>query len=226
MDRGSYSYYDLIGHIVPGSLILGLLYLFNESVKVVDLSFSASWVGVLGLGIAGAYITGVVLQALGSWIEPFLYLIWQGKPSTIAISDALQNGAANIPLSDFVRKVALRYGVADAANEPEATFKYAQVLVNRHGWGRSEQFVAHYALFRALIVSSLISTVLSIAYLIGANCSWCSLSADHVSIWVLVLIASVLSLFVFIVRGKERAYTYAREIISMAGISLINEEKP
>ena len=76
----SFTYWDLMSHLVPGILVLGAMALLGALFEM-QWPFGTTTFAGIALGIAVAYTIGHVLQALGSMMGRFYYSTWGGKPA-------------------------------------------------------------------------------------------------------------------------------------------------
>jgi len=89
----NFKIYDILGHIIPGALILLVLvyfrvnseYVFNINLEnYIEKLKLASLIPVLFLIIS--YTIGYLISGLSSWSEKVLWLLWGGRPSKILLT--------------------------------------------------------------------------------------------------------------------------------------------
>ena len=90
----NFKLYDILGHIIPGALILLVLIFFrinNDYVLITNLEYYieklklASLIPVLFLILS--YTIGYLISGLSSWVEKILWFLWGGRPSKILLRE-------------------------------------------------------------------------------------------------------------------------------------------
>ena len=209
------TYYDIVAHLVPGTLVLGALALMPEI-----FGFTVPWphsdLLSATIGIPVAYAVGQVVQGLSSMAQPIYYYLWGGKPS-----DVILEGKSPSLKGERLERVLA--GLASHFNSPADTparrgglFMDAMALCNKEGLGRVDSFNASYAFHRALLTTGLVSSAVLAAPLILHGFGLTSL--DHSlrpAVIYLLVLAVVLSVIEFI-RAKQRGEYFSVEVLNMA----------
>lgn len=210
------SYYDVLGHLVPGLVFLSclgivLINVGNEIPKIPG----GEGVKVMLL-TACAYYIGHLLSGVGSLIQPILYFLWGGKPSRrILITDTsfLHPEMRGVIKRDLVQKCNLPEKIPDKrqkrAEYLDALFGYAQSVCNKENLGRVAEFNAAYALHRSLFMAALLAGVISI-YLISLPSA--SIESNLVK---LLVVSYFVAAGISFCRARQRAYYFVREVLRM-----------
>lgn len=210
----NFSFYDVIANIVPGLLAVGLLIgLFD--VFGVFFVFNFPEIFGVALGLAVAYASGNVLQALSSFLEPVYFILWGGKPSENLLS------GRNRMLGSYRGEICARLKKSfeieskDEAEENKEIFTRAMALVNAEKIGRAEAFNASYAFHRALLTTALIiATCLSVIVCLSVI-DLVSLSENEQSMVIIMILAWAGGLVEFF-RARQRGYYFAKEVIYLS----------
>lgn len=220
-----FSYYDLLAHIVPGTLFLGLLVLLKNLLGF-SIPLHLSSLLALGFGTALAYATGHVLQGISSFFERGYEYLWGGKPSIKMLSEETKH------FTESSRKKMLECLVnhfdesyPETPKDHLQIFRRCMALVNEKKLGRVETFNASYAFHRVLLTTVLLSTVSLCVSSFLVDRSVIEVSRDTynglLSLATLALIGTVVEFF----RTKQRSEYYAREVLDMAVLSITNDQK-
>lgn len=209
--------YETLGVLVPGVLLAySVLVLFPEVNGIVATSNSAINAGAFA---AVSVFAGQMVQALASFAEPLLFRLWGGKPSERALENGL--GDRYFSSSSAAR---LREKLTAVLNRPDCRpqdlFLYAMRRANAAGASRVEAFNAQFAYHRSLLV-------LSACVLVGIILSRCFgvLSTAPKRIVVAAVAADVVAFTILMIRTRQRAFYYVREVLLTAEHSLDTESK-
>ena len=221
--QDKFSYYDLIAHIVPGTLLL-LLILILWNLLDVKIPLQLSAPSELAIGVVAAFAIGNVVQAISSYFESFYYWLWRGKPSVIMLS------RETVFFSDSQRVRVLEtlkghFGIKEQPktnNDYQFIFNRCMILANSsQNKDRIEAFNSSYAFSRALLTTSLLSSVIFLIILVLYWQSVLDIQSSAVSGLLFLLIIAGLVTMVEFLRTRERAYHYVKEVIYTA-LDVIN----
>lgn len=191
-----FSLYDVLSNLIPGYLILISL-VFFIGYKPENLDIVAS--------LVLAYIAGYVNNTLSSWSEGFIHWSWGGKPS-----DRLLEGK-NIWKVSFYEynkaKKELTLAASNSSPSNDELFQIALRYANSSGNEKVKEFNSSYAFARGLLIAFLIVSVII-----------------NVKLWlnIFVMGSSIILLFVFWLRAKQRGYYFVR-IVLMDYLNKINK---
>jgi len=218
---GKYTYYDLVAHLVPGTLLLAVLALVPE-VFGFSLPTPSSTVVALVTGLPVAYVAGQVMQALASFLQPVYYRLWGGMPSTeIAAGDSKRLRGSR--LDRVMSTLATRFNApSDTPAEREELFADAMALCNQKGLGRVGEFNASYAFHRALLTTGVIVTVILGAALALAEFGTTSVSHDLRSSLIYFVVLAVMLTVVEFIRARQRGEYFAVEVLNMAYVDSLD----
>jgi len=201
-------YYDIIGTVIPGILLVSWVAICFPSISQVTCSPGLS--GAFGLiaGIALAIFVGQFVQAIGSLIEPVLYWSWGGRLS----EKALEEGLGRYLPTDTGHRIRekLRDKVGQNTNS-QSLFLYAMQLTDAANIGRAARFNGLYAYHRSQVVLVLAALVLAaVSSALGRLASW------HWGYAALLVLGLLLVLVLAWHRAKQRAKYYVREVLLAA----------
>ena len=74
------TFYDFVGVIIPGSLLLIGLGLFFDLGKLAEIAIPRD-AGLVTAHLVLAYVAGQLLQALSNWLELLYWRFWKGRPT-------------------------------------------------------------------------------------------------------------------------------------------------
>jgi hypothetical protein len=214
------SYYDIVAHIVPGTLVLGVLALIPE-VFGFTVPLPHSSVVTLAASIPVTYTIGQVVQALASFMQPVYYHLWGGMPSAVMLEGKSKrlHGAR---LDKVVVALSVYFHTpAETTEGRAALFSFAMALCNRNNLGRVDSFNASYAFHRALLTTGIVTTstlVVAIA-LSGLGISSAA-SSIRPSLIYLAVLAGLLTVVEF-VRARQRGEYFSVEVLDMAYIQSV-----
>jgi hypothetical protein len=209
------TYYDVVAHLVPGTLVLSVLALMPH-VFGFTLPWHASDAVGIAIGVPLAYTVGQVVQAASSLIQPFYYRLWGGMPSTV-ILDGRSPRLGGDRLARIIAALGTYFDTpVTTLDQREAIFSDAMALCARGELGRTSSFNASYAFHRALLTTGLVAAVL----LGGAvTLSYLSFSEPagqyHAGLWYLFVLAAVMAALEF-VRARQRGEYFSVEVLNMA----------
>ncbi|MBK9413051.1 MAG: hypothetical protein IPN61_06420 [Bacteroidetes bacterium] len=178
--------YDIFSSLIPGFLLL-LVVLDYLGLKF-DVDLIVAYTAV-------AFLFGYLLNTISSWLEDFYYFTWNGKPS-----DRLLDGKDiwKVRFYDAEKVKDLLIAEANKKNPSKGElFMIAKQNCNLSD-NRVEDFNSAYAFSRALLTCVLFGCVFLII--------------KHYFDWRYYL--SIPLLIVVWLRCKQRAYFYAREVLS------------
>ncbi len=211
------TYYDIVAHIVPGTLVLGVLALMPRAFDFAMLWPSSDLVG-LAVGLPLAYAVGQVVQALSSLAQPVYYKLWGGMPSALI----LEGGSKRLKGARLTRIIAALsehfHIPADTAEEREDLFADAMALCNRDSLGRVDTFNASYAFHRALLTAGVVSTILLAIALVLPLFGVASAAGTIMPSLVYLLVLSLLLTAIEFVRSRQRGEYFSVEVLNMAYI--------
>lgn len=188
-----YKYYDLLSCLTVGvSVFCTAVFLLFPDLDIPEIAF-------IPLG----YLTGYVLNALSSWMEPFFYWTIGGMPSDVLLQvkeDQSWTGYGKVKFYFANQAVALlRNDTNDEHASTKKMFAYAMRHVNSATHTRVPDFNGHYALSRVVLMATIIAMIVVEIKFYCVCWSW------PISIAVLLLVWN---------RYKERGYYYAREVLN------------
>lgn len=214
------SYYDIVAHIVPGTLVLGVLALVPE-VFGFTVPLPHSSVIILAASIPVTYTIGQVVQALASFMQPLYYRMWGGMPSAVILegkSKRLHGARLEKMMSTLSRYFDTPIGTA---GERAALFSFSMALCNRNSLGRVDSFNASYAFHRALLTTGIVTTVmLLVAIALSGLGISSTASAIRPSLIYLAVLAAMLTAVEF-VRARQRGEYFSVEVLDMAYIQSV-----
>ncbi len=211
------TYYDIVAHIVPGTLVLGVLALMPRVFGFVMPWPSSDLIG-LAAGLPLAYAVGQVVQALSSLVQPIYYKLWGGMPSAVILEgDSKRLKGAR--LTKIIAALSEHFhSPAGTAEEREGLFADAMALCNRDGLGRVDSFNASYAFHRALLTTGVVSTVLLTIALVLSLFGVASTASTIRPSLVYLLVLSLLLTAIEFVRARQRGEYFSIEVLNMAYI--------
>lgn len=201
-------FYDLMSSLVPGVLTVGLMGILFPAVRSRLVPDSDSAFAVIALTALAVFI-GQLLVAVGSVIEPLLFLTWGGKPSELALTKGL--GDRYLPCGRGQRIKSKLQSLSEPSATNSSLFLKAMTLSRASGNGLSERFNALYAYQRTLVVLVLAAFVLITA---SRSCGMLS-GISGCKFWAGVSVLTVVFLICW-QRAKQRAYYFVREVLMSA----------
>ncbi|HEY2436111.1 MAG TPA: hypothetical protein VGH93_02955 [Solirubrobacteraceae bacterium] len=219
------TYYDVVAHVVPGTIVLGLLTLMPRV-----FGFAVPWprsgLVVVAAGIPLAYAVGQVVQALSSIVQPVYYRLWGGMPSAVIMEG--RNAQLSGPrLGRIIGALSAYFDApADTPQERGALFADAMALCNAGALGRVDSFNASYAFHRALLTTAWASSVaLLLALALSAAGVGSSVHTFRPALAYLLVLAVLFTAIEF-VRGRQRGEYFSIEVLNTAYLQTIDSELP
>jgi len=202
-----FEYYDILGILVPGSLLITWIPICFPSARELAVpEFPEAFAVVICTALA--VFLGQVVQALASLAEPLLHRSWGGRPSDLALSGTLTKYLPQDSTDRIKRKLAETIG---GTPSDRSLFLYAMQVTDGSGIGRVSRFNSLYAYHRGLLTTVALGLAMFIASMIfGSAAQWT---------WgqCLGVFASLFGLLVLIwYRTWQRGCYYAREVLLCA----------
>ena len=187
-----FKYYDILSSLLAGYIALVVsLFCFNFEYK--------SEYSIVYLAIA--FFLGYLINALGSFLEPFYYWTIGGKPSNkilVKKKGKDYSGIRKVKFYDTNEVVSkLKQELNDKNASNEKMFSKAKISVIGNAESRVPDFNAHYALSRTILTTMLVSVFMMI---IWQPCNW--------EVYLMFI-----PLLICWNRYRERGYYYAREVL-------------
>jgi hypothetical protein len=211
-----FNYYDVVAHIVPGTLVLGVLAIIPKV-----FGFAVPWPSssavTLAASIPIAYAVGQVVQAIASFLQPIYYKLWGGRPS-----DVMMEGKSRLTEERLKRMLPVLgqffKSPTDTPKARAALFSDAMALCNREELGRVAVFNASYAFHRALLTTGVVaSAMLGVALGLSRTGVTETAGSFKTSLIYLLVLAFVLTAVEF-VRARQRGEYFSHEVLDMAYI--------
>ncbi len=213
--EGQLSYYDIVAHIVPGTLVLGVLALIPE-VFGFTVPTPRSEAVTLAAGIPVAYAVGQIVQAVSSLMQPLYYRLWGGMPSKV-ILEGNSKRLRGARLSKILTALSERLGSpADTPEERAALFSFAMALCNKESLGRVDDFNASYAFHRALLTTGILTTIMLALALALSELGVASTTSTFRPSLIYLLILSLLVTVIEFIRARQRGEYFSIEVLDMA----------
>jgi len=204
-----FEFYDLLGILVPGSILLALIALSFPEITSVFASIGFPDAFAVICLTAAAIFAGHLVQALSSLLEPVLDWTWGGRASERALRGQLPSRYFPNDTAERIRAKLIR-AVGSGATE-RSFFLYAMQIAETSANSRVSKFNGLYAYHRALV------TLLFLGFaLLLVAVFWGPAEAWPIRSKVMALIIVVLLLVIVWHRAKQRAYYYVREVLSTA----------
>ena len=212
------TYYDVVAHLVPGALVLGVLALVPRVLDF-DVPWPASDFVSLAAAVPLAYATGQVVQALASMMQPLYYKLWGGMPST-RLLEGESNRLTDPRRTRITTTLSAHLDVPAASRqEREALFLDAVALCNREGASRVDSFNVSYAFHRALLTAGAISTLLLLVVLIASLAGWPAEAEGFRGSLVYFLVLGIVLTTIEFFRARQRGEYFALEVLNSAYMS-------
>ena len=202
------SYYDVVGIVVPGTLLVGWIPICFPMIPSLSevITFPEAFAVVVLLALV--LFVGHLVQALSSFTEKLLYVTWGGRPSDTALEKGLHN---YFPKDSALRiRGLLEDKIADEASA-HSLFLYALQHANSAERSRVSTFNGLYAYHRVLLTLIILALLLFlVSRFWGAVATWTTVE------FVVSLVLMVLLLFLMWYRAKQRAFYFVREVLLTA----------
>ena len=204
-----FEFYDVLGILVPGSMLLGFMAVSFPEVASSFASVGFPNVFAVICLIAVAAFLGHLVQAISSLLEPIFNWTWRGRPSERALREGL--GMRYFP-ADAARRIRGKLAsiVGETASD-RSLFLYATQKAETSGNARVTKFNGLYAYHRAMLALVL----LALSILLASMC-WGAIERWPISEKLEILVAGLFLLVVFWFRAKQRGFYYVREVLSTA----------
>jgi len=201
--------YDLLGIVVPGTLLIGLtLILFpvlSTPASNVKLPEGFTVICLVALSV----FAGNLVQAISSLIEPLIENTWGGRMSEKGLSRGL--GDRYLPTDTAARIRNKLVSILGSNSKDRSLFLFALQKAETDENPRVGRFNALYAYHRAILCLTLMTfALLTLSMVCGLAVSW---SPSEKSV---ALAASILLLFITWNRTRQRAIYYVREVLLTA----------
>jgi hypothetical protein len=225
--------FDILSSIIPGaiSLICILVLCFYDTFDIQALNnippiIKDIMVLITSSFIIMSYVTGYLINAIGSWIEPLLWKMWNGRPTQILFTKNQQKigiGSESESILKWLKSMSTNKTIQDAelekltANDYIEIFQIAKNLVfssdNITRKSRIEDFNNSYVFSRNILVTFIFAgfTALYLYIYVGIR----------IRFFFIALIATI----IIWRRTKERAIYYTREILVSAYYSDASKNK-
>ncbi len=162
------TFYDFVGVIIPGSVLLLSLGLLFDLGKLADIAVPRD-AGLVTAHLVLAYVIGHLIQALGNWLELLYWRAWKGRPTDWPLTREGSLFGVNV-VSEVTRlyhkgegKSAISTADPDLA-EWRRSITYAVSLINAEKQqDRMQTFNSLYGMFRGMVTSFLLILILYMA---------------------------------------------------------------
>ena len=196
----SFKYYDLLGKIVVGSVLLTLV-LWYEKVENIPSYFSVAFLPI-------ALVIGYFIDTIGAWLENAYYKLMGGKPSR-----EIFHKKAGTNYSGWCR---VKFYKLDEVNtkltedSEDEKFGSAMRISYAAQNSRSITFLEQYNFSRSMTTLFVIIQV-SFACKIICHELLCNKCFDNEELFFIISFVCTIVLFY---RMKERAYFYVKEVLN------------
>jgi hypothetical protein len=217
---GKLSYYDIVAHVVPGTLVLGVLALVPEVFRFSVPSPKSDAI-TLAAGLPVTYAVGQGVQAVSSFMQPLYYRLWRGMPSQVILeggSKRLHGERLDKIITALGRHLDSR---TDTPAERAAIFSFAMAMCNRDGLGRVDDFNASYAFHRALLTTGVLTTIMLAVALVLSELGVASATSAFQPALVYLLVLSLILTVIEFIRARQRGEYFSIEVLDMAYIQCI-----
>ncbi len=180
--------YDILSKLITGLLVSFVLIKFY--IPSIDLGNLGEVIFITAM----AYIVGFFIDTFSSWLEPFYYFTWGGKPSDKFVSG---KGIWKVkaPSNLDVIKTYLKSLVDNSDVSEKELFGIA---LRKTKSDRTTDFQNLYAFSRSLLTSFIILFI--------------CLIPTYYGYWLFYVISFIL-IFVLWLRAKQRAYYFVKEVL-------------
>lgn len=201
--------YDLLSALIPGSLLVcaGAVLFPGLTKPSPGVQMPGEFV-VVGL-LAASMLAGQLIQALGSTLEPLLFLLFGGQPSDRALSGTL--GSRYLPRDASERiaaKLRARIG-RDASGR--SVFLSAMNIAESSRDSKAALFNAQYGYQRSVVV-----LLLATVALLGLSRRWGAAAGWGCGHFAVAVALSLGATGLFSWRAWQRGAYYAREVLLAA----------
>lgn len=167
------NFQDLASYIVPGAVLLFLLYWFLGGFVDISYQFDITSWGTLAVSLVLSYILGHLVQALGNILEPIYEKRWGGKYSDQLLRSDSVYFAPQFK-AELLRTIEAVFSLSVPSDSASADEKSAQKQIHEQAFhlchalilqeGASQQsdiFQGLYGLYRGLLSVGMIGLVVS-----------------------------------------------------------------
>jgi hypothetical protein len=204
-----FEFYDLLGILVPGSILLALIALSFPQITSVFASVAFPDAFAVICLTAAAVLTGHLVQAVSSLLEPLLDWTWGGRASERALRGELPSRYFPNDTAERIRAKLMR-AVGSGATE-RSLFLYAMQIAETSTNSRVSKFNGLYAYHRALVTLLFLGLALLLVAIF-----WGPAEAWPIRNKIMALMIVLLLLLIVWQRAKQRAYYYVREVLTTA----------
>ena len=202
-------FYDVLGVLIPGSIVLGLVCVtFPEAVKPFSTTAFPDAFTVVCLTAVAVFL-GQLIQAIASLIEPIVDWTWGGRSSERALEHGL--GDRYLPLDSARRIRAKLARVVGETASSRSLFLYAMQKAETSGNSRVAKFNGLYAYHRGMLTL----VIVIIGVLVGAM-GWGAIRHWALGAKLELVAAGLILLVTVWFRAKQRGFYYVREVLSTA----------
>ena len=219
------TYYDVVAHLVPGTIVLGVLGLIPR-VFTFPMPWPQSGLVSLAAGIPLAYALGQFVQALSSFAQPIYYHLWGGMPSAVILAGGSKR-LTEPRLTRIITALSTHFHApADTVDERNALFSDAMALCNRESLGRVDNFNASYAFHRALLTTGAAASATLLAALFLALAGVGTSPHSFRPTLTFLLVIAILFTIVEFIRAKQRGEYFSIEVLQMGYLRAIDSQPP
>lgn len=196
----SFKYYDLLGKIVVGSVLLTLV-LWYENVENIPSYFSVAFLPI-------ALVVGYFIDTIGAWLEGIYYRLMGGKPSREIFRKKVGTNYSGWGRVKFYKIDEINTILTEDSEDEKfgTAMRIAYATLN----SRSITFLEQYNFSRSMTTLFVVIQVYFACKIIS-NELLCNKSFDNEEL--LFIIAFVCTIVLFY-RMKERAYFYVKEVLN------------
>lgn len=202
------SYYDILGVVIPGTLLLALIQACFPAVSQVlpPLGFPEAFLVIVLIALA--VFLGHLVQAIASTAEPVLYRTWGGRPSDRALQEGLDG---YLPQDSAVRIKKVLTRALGGKPSDRSLFLFAVQKAHSAEIGRASEFNSLYGYHRGIV-----TLVVLAAGLIAGGMLWGQAVTWTAGQKVGLLVMMVAVLLLVWHRAKQSAFYYVREVLLTA----------
>lgn len=213
--------FDILSSVIPGAFVLICLF-FTSFAN----NFDPIWIeGKIAVYkdiasilvvcfVVTSYITGYVIHALGSWIEPLLWRTWGGRPEQLLLTNntnRLGIGSKNIAIVEWLKKESsderlISMKISELRTDDfRKLFQIAKNMAFVSGksayQSRIEDFNNSYVFSRNILVAFLFMLLCGVILCFNSNLGFG---------WLAIMVLLVLIVWW---RARDRSIYYTREIL-------------
>lgn len=188
--------YQWVVTLIPGIATLTAI-LFVLHFFLLNISFPAFTDSLkVIVFLISALVTGELVSALSSLLQPYYFLSWGGSSAERALSGK--------EIHDKAKFLCEHFGCDESK-----VFEEAMTFANKHNFGRVEYFNMSYGYIRSLLTSTLLVLILTLSL-------WMWTGQRHP----FLMTVEIVVLFVFWVRAKQKGLYYAQEVINQSHLHI------